>query len=65
MRGSLVLVVALLLLGAGCGGSDESDSSTDAARKAGLTDLQSVDDYARSFAADDDHPRLVLLLAPT
>jgi hypothetical protein len=65
VRGSLVLVVALLLLGAGCGGSDESDSSTNAARQAGLTDLQSVDDYAQSFAADGDHPRLVLLLAPT
>jgi hypothetical protein len=65
VRVSLALGVALLLLGAGCAGSDEGDSTPTAAGGAGLTDLRSVDDYAESFAADADHPRLVLLLSPT
>jgi hypothetical protein len=30
-----------------------------------LTDLNSVEDFARSFAGDAGHARLVLLLSPT
>jgi hypothetical protein len=65
MRASLVLVFALLVLGSACAGSDGSDSAETVAGGAGLTDLHNLDDFARAFAADADHPRLVLLLSPT
>jgi hypothetical protein len=62
VRVSLVFVFALLVLGVSCGGSDENDAP---ARTEGLTDLNSVEDFARSFAGDAGHARLVLLLSPT
>ena len=66
VRALLGLALALLVLGAGCGGTDESGSTGPPPDSSALTDLAGVDDYARAFDRDaKDRPRLVLLLAPT
>jgi hypothetical protein len=65
VRALIGLALALLVLGAGCGGTDESESTQPPAESSGLTDVAGVDDYARAFDGDEGQPRLVLLLAPT
>jgi hypothetical protein len=62
---TLALMVALLLLGTGCGGSDESESSSSQSTPAVLNDLDGVDGFAKAFDRDAGRARLVLLLSPT
>jgi hypothetical protein len=56
---ALVVLAGMLAL-AGCGGSSDNASAV-----ADVTDVATVDDVRRGFAAADGTPRLVLLLSPT
>jgi hypothetical protein len=63
MRSLALFVVISAVVGfalAGCGGSSGNTSAV-----ADVTDVATVDDVRREFAAADGTPRLVLLLAPT
>jgi hypothetical protein len=61
VRRVVPLLSAILLAGAGCGGSDDGA----AGGSGDLVTIANVQQVARSFDADKGHPRLVLLLSPT
>ncbi len=61
---ALPLFLAALLGAAGCGGGSKQTATT-ARPAAGITDLQSIDQFRKAFDAHRGVPRLIVLASPT
>jgi hypothetical protein len=61
---AVVLGLCVALLAAGCGGNNQSSSSSGSA-KPGITELENIGQLRNAFNAHQGIPRLVVLLSPT